>query len=122
VLVEGNTFGENKRNGLSADLGTGIGNIISFARITDNSMSGNGRDGIRILPGVDGSGATSISENDAHGNKRDGISIEATGYFLSQNSANQNKDAGISAVGNSHDFTNTAKNNQTCNTPGCFGP
>jgi YVTN family beta-propeller protein len=130
ILVDGNSFNGNDwasatgntTGGISATLGTGPGNFISFAGITNNSMNSNvSGDGIVIRAGINGSGATPITGNDADKNGRDGIRIRATGYFLSQNNADKNKSgAGINAVGNSHDFTNKAKNNLTCNTPGCF--
>jgi hypothetical protein len=111
-----------KRQGIDANLGTGVGSSISFSGIINNVASRNARDGILVRAEINGSGTTPIAGNEADRNKEDGIDIESTGYFLSDNSANGNSGAGISAVGNTHDFTNTAHGNATCNTPGCFGP
>lgn len=120
VLVDDNAFDGNRSDGISARLGTGTGNVISFASITNNSMSSNSGDGIVIRAGINGTGATSITGNEADKNKQDGFDIRATGYSLSQNNADKNKGAGISALGNTDGGGNTATGNASCNTPGCF--
>lgn len=102
VLVNGNTVGNNGHHGIVADLGTGVGNFISFAGITDNVSSNNGAHGIIIAGGIDGNGA-SISGNRADRNRspnRDGININSTGYVLTGNRAEGNARFGISASGN----------------------
>jgi YVTN family beta-propeller protein len=121
ILVDGNRFDKNALGGISATLGTGPGNFISFAGITNNSISSNGGDGLFITAGVNGN-ATLISENDADKNRGDGIDIRATGYILSQNRADDNKTgAGISAVGNTNGGGNRGKKNASCNEPNfCF--
>jgi hypothetical protein len=120
VLVDGNTFVGNNLDGVSATRGSGAGNVISIAGITNNFMSRNDGDGLIIRAGINGTGATPITGNDADKNGDDGFDIGATGYFLSLNNADKNTDAGISAVGNTNGGGNTATGNQSCNTPGCY--
>ena len=119
ILVDNNRFDSNTFDGILATRGTGPGNIVSFAGISNNSMNKNGRDGLFIPAGVNGS-ASPITGNRADRNSQDGIDIDSTGYVLSNNSASRNTVDGINAVGNVNGGGNTARNNASCNTPGCF--
>jgi hypothetical protein len=123
IFVDDNNFSKNTLGGISATLGTGAGNFISFEGITNNSTTSNvGGDGIVIRAGINGSGATPITGNDADKNGRDGIRIRATGYSLSQNRADDNSTgAGINAVGNTNGGGNRGRRNASCNEPNfCF--
>jgi hypothetical protein len=125
VLLNGNTVSNNGHHGIVADLGTGPGNSISFAAITDNTANANGTQGIWILSGINGNGTTRLARNRADRNKnsgRDGINISSTGHFLTGNGAQANARFGITAIGNAHDGTNVSRRNgdSSCDPAGCF--
>jgi len=61
-----------------------------------------------------------VSGNRADRNAAAGILLNSMGYILSNNTASRNAGAGISAVGNTNGGGNTATQNGSCNTPGCF--
>jgi hypothetical protein len=125
VLLNGNTVSSNGHHGIVADLGTGPGNSISFAAITNNTANANGAQGIWILSEINGNGTTPFAGNRADRNKNsgwDGINISSTGYFLTGNNAQANARFGITAIGNTHDGTNVSRRNgdPTCDPSGCF--
>ena len=124
VLVNGNAISANGHHGIVADLGTGVGNFISFAGITNNVTSNNAANGIVIASGVNGDGTTPISGNRADRNTgdRDGININSTGYILSGNRAQRNARFGIKAFGNVDGGGNISRHNgdPSCDPAGCF--
>ena len=117
--VINNNVSQNGADGIQVVLGPGGGNVVSVASITDNNSDSNVLDGIRIGPGVPGDSST-VSGNRTNKNGEDGIHLYSTGYYLEDNSANKNVGAGIKAPGNVNGGGNTAKGNGSCNTPGCF--
>jgi hypothetical protein len=124
ILVNGNSITNNGHHGIVADLGTGVGNFISFAGITNNVTSNNGAHGIIIAGGIDGNGV-SISGNRADRNRnpnRDGINIGSTGYVLTGNRAEGNARFGIRAFGNTDGGSNISRRNgdTSCDPSGCF--
>ena len=123
VLIDGNTSDSNGSRGIIVTRGTTLSAfppVISLAGVTNNTAKDNVDDGILIASDIPGSGATPVSENRADRNGVDGIDINSTGYVLSNNTASRNTVDGINAVGNIDGGGNKAKNNATCNTPGCF--
>lgn len=123
VLIDGNLSTGNGSRGIQATRGSTVSMlppVITLAGITNNATSTNALDGILISSNVLGLGSTPVSGNQADRNGTNGISINSTGYVLSNNSASRNAAAGISAVGNIDGGGNTATRNASCNSPGCF--
>ena len=123
ITIQRNITRVNGLNGLNVSVGSGTGNVVSLAEITDNTSVSNVQDGIRIASGIPGNGATPISGNTASQNEQDGIDIDSGGYNLFNNTADRNTVDGINAgVGINNDGGgNTAKNNLKCNSPDfCF--
>jgi hypothetical protein len=97
--------------------------VISLAGITHNTANDNVTDdGIFISANVPGSGITPVSGNRVDRNAVDGIDINSGGYVVSNNTASKNTVDGINAgTGiNVNGGGNTARNNGSCNTQGCF--
>ena len=126
ILLNGNEVSNNGGQGIRADLSSGVGNVINFARIANNVTKNNGDHGIRILSGIDGNGATPFSGNSSSLNVRDGINLNGTaGYVLTGNRARNNGRYGIRAgAGNTNGGGNISRNNDDpfCDRPegGCF--
>jgi len=120
IVIEDNKVSGSSLDGIAVFLGQGFGQTVSLLRITGNVTNRNGLDGLLVGAGVLGSGATPVSGNRADRNGVDGIDLNSTGYVVSNNTASKNAVDGINAIGNINGGGNTAKNNASCNTPGCF--
>jgi parallel beta-helix repeat protein len=123
VLIDGNLSTGNGSRGIQATRGSTVSSsppVITLAGIANNATSTNALEGILISSNVLGLDSTPVSGNQADRNGTNGISLNSTGYVLSNNTASRNAAAGIIAVGNTDGGGNTATRNASCNTPGCF--